>query len=68
MESKYAESDWDRNQTVTAPDWLDAVQKQIRSLRFGVVQIVVHDSRVVQIDWTEKLRFDSGGRRTDSAT
>jgi hypothetical protein len=27
-------------------------------MRFGVVQIVVHDSRVVQIERTEKLRLD----------
>ena len=27
-------------------------------MRFGVVQILVHDSRVVQIERTEKLRLD----------
>jgi hypothetical protein len=31
------------------------VQKQIASLRFGVVQ---HDARVVQVETTERLRFD----------
>jgi hypothetical protein len=67
MESTYADSDQARNQEIISPDWLDAVQKQIRSLRFGVIQIVVHDSRVVQIDRTEKLRFESGGHRADSA-
>jgi hypothetical protein len=36
----------------------------VSSLRFGVVQIVVHDSRVVQIERTEKTRLegDSLGR------
>jgi len=29
----------------------------IRSVRFGQVQIIIQDSRVVQIDKTEKLRF-----------
>ncbi|HYT59450.1 MAG TPA: YezD family protein [Haliangiales bacterium] len=43
------------------PTWLHLVKEQISSLRFGVVQIVVHDSRVVQIERTEKLRLD----RTD---
>lgn len=38
--------------------WLEIVQKQASSLRFGVVQITVHDSRVVQIETTERLRFD----------
>lgn len=38
--------------------WVDLVRKQVASLRFGVVQIVVHDSRVVQIERTEKVRLD----------
>lgn len=39
--------------------WLEVVRRQVGSLRFGVVQIVVHDSRVVQIERTEKVRFGS---------
>jgi len=33
---------------------LDAV----RSIRFGSVEVVVHDGKVVQIERKEKLRFD----------
>lgn len=40
-------------------DWLEAVRQQVNSLRFGVIQIVVHEGRVVQIDRTEKIRVDS---------
>jgi hypothetical protein len=40
------------------PSWVRLVQGQVESMRFGVVQIVVHDSRVVQIERTEKLRLD----------
>ena len=39
-------------------EWLEAVRRQVGSLRFGVVQIVVHDSRIVQIEKTERIRFD----------
>jgi hypothetical protein len=39
-------------------DWLEIVQKQVASLRFGVVQITVHDGRVVQVETTERLRFE----------
>jgi hypothetical protein len=39
-------------------DWLPIVQKQVTSLRFGVVQITVHDGRVVQVETTERLRFE----------
>ena len=37
--------------------WLEVVRKQVASLSFGVVQITVHDSKVVQIEKTEKIRF-----------
>ena len=46
------------NNNELSPDWLAIVSKQVESLRFGVVQIVVHESRVVQIERTEKLRLD----------
>jgi hypothetical protein len=42
---------------VTEAAWLELVRRQVGSLNFGVVQIVVHASRVVQIERTEKLRF-----------
>jgi hypothetical protein len=38
--------------------WIETVRAQVESLRFGVVQIVVHDSQVVQIERTEKVRLD----------
>jgi hypothetical protein len=39
------------------PAWLEIVRRQVTSLRFGVVQIVVHDSEVAQIDKTERVRL-----------
>ena len=38
---------------------LTEVLRAIRALRYGSVQIVVHDARVVQIETTEKKRFDA---------
>ena len=38
--------------------WLEVVSEQVNHLRFGVVQIVVHGGRVVQIEKTEKVRLD----------
>ncbi len=35
--------------------WLDLVQQQVERIQFGVVQIVIHESRVVRIERTEKL-------------
>lgn len=39
-------------------NWLEVVRRQVGSLRFGVVQIVVHDSQVTQIEKTERVRLD----------
>ncbi len=39
-------------------DWLSIVREKVESLRFGVVQIVVHDSKVTLIERTEKTRVD----------
>lgn len=36
------------------------ILEALRSIRYGYVQIVVQDSKVVQIDKTEKIRFDKG--------
>ncbi|MFT3869785.1 MAG: YezD family protein [Nibricoccus sp.] len=43
----------------TTPEWLQLVRGKVESLRYGVVQIVVHDNQVTQIERTEKTRFDS---------
>jgi hypothetical protein len=39
-------------------DWLEIVRRQVASLRYGVVEIVVHDSQVTQIEKTERVRLD----------
>ena len=35
----------------------------IRRLRYGAVEVTVHDGRIVQIETREKVRVDSAGRR-----
>ncbi|MCW1914776.1 YezD family protein [Luteolibacter sp. GHJ8] len=45
---------------VTPPpeaDWLDVVRRNVTGLRFGSVQIIVHEGRVTQIESLEKTRF-----------
>lgn len=42
-----------------ADTWLEVVRRHVGSLNFGVVQIVVHGARVVQIERTEKLRLEN---------
>lgn len=43
--------------------WLELVVQSVRSLRYGVVEIVVHDSRVIQIETTERVRLDTSESR-----
>ena len=44
-------------------EWLGIVAKQVESLKFGVVQITVHESRVVQIEKTEKVRLEKSEKK-----
>jgi hypothetical protein len=44
-------------------DWERAVVEAIRALRYGSVEVVVHEGRVVQIETRAKVRFDEAGRR-----
>jgi hypothetical protein len=43
--------------------WEREVLEAVRALRFGSIEIVVHDGRVVQIETRAKVRFDEAGRR-----
>jgi hypothetical protein len=49
-----------RNDQQTSKDWMELVKEKVRTLRFGVVQIVVHDSKVTQIERTERTRLNGG--------
>ena len=40
-------------------DWLEVVRRQVGSLHYGAVEIVVHDSQVTQIEKTERVRLDN---------
>ncbi len=45
--------------------WLELVVQNVKSLRYGVVEIVVHDSRVIQIEKTERVRLDKAETRAE---
>jgi hypothetical protein len=38
-------------------DWLEIVRTNVANLRFGSVQITVHEGRVTQVESIEKTRF-----------
>ena len=45
------------------PDWVKVVRMQVETLKFGTVQVTVHDSKVVQIERVEKTRLDRQQQR-----
>ena len=49
------------------PEWLSLVRDKVETLRYGVVQIVIHDSKVTQIERTEKIRIESRGAENSRA-
>jgi hypothetical protein len=44
-------------QEPTAEGWLDIVRQKVEAMRFGSVQIIVHEGRVTQVESTEKTRL-----------
>src|SRR5687768_7076189 len=47
------------------PAWEQAVRKAVRALRYGSVEVQVHDGRVVQVQTREKVRFADDRRPDD---
>jgi hypothetical protein len=39
--------------------WLERIAEVVNGLEYGSVVITVHDGRIVQIDRTERKRFDA---------
>lgn len=48
------------------PEWLALVREKVETLRYGVVQIVIHDSKVTLIERTEKTRLNQISDRPDT--
>jgi hypothetical protein len=57
-----ATTDLDRSKPLLDRDettWVETLLDAVRQLRFGSVEITVHDGRIVQIERKEKLRFET---------
>lgn len=39
-------------------NWLARITEAVEGLQYGTVQIVVHDGRIVQIERTERFRYE----------
>jgi hypothetical protein len=38
---------------------LERIAQALQGIRFGAIEIVIHEGRIVQIERKEKLRFDT---------
>ena len=43
------------------PNVEQEILRAVRSLHYGSVEIIIHDSKVVQIERKEKIRLDQSG-------
>lgn len=46
--------------------WQDRIVEQVSGLQYGQVIITVHDGRIVQIDRTERTRYDAPSNKSAS--
>jgi hypothetical protein len=57
-------------QDMTTDSWQEVVRRKVGAIRFGSVQITVHEGRVTQVEAVEKTRFapdkQPGGRPAKS--
>ncbi len=42
---------------IEVESWVEIVKQKVSALRFGSVQIIVHEGRVTQVESTEKTRL-----------
>lgn len=43
----------------TPTDWVEAVRRHVAAIRYGGIQITVHAGKVVQVERTERFRFEA---------
>jgi hypothetical protein len=48
----------------TDPRLASMILRAIREIRYGSVEIIIHDSRIVQIERKEKIRMDTDPSHT----
>jgi hypothetical protein len=46
-------------QTPGEPRWLEVIRECVGKMRFGTVQVVVHEGRVTQVDATHRTRLST---------
>ena len=55
-----AESDAGPDELPLSPALLRELRQALLAIRYGAIELVIHDGRVVQLERREKVRFDAG--------
>lgn len=50
---------WNLPSEAVSPELIDAIAAGLKDLRYGALEIVVHDGRVVQIERREKFKWNA---------
>jgi hypothetical protein len=50
--------DADHNQLPLPPLLIHELRQALRTIRYGAIELVIHDGRVVQLELREKVRFE----------
>ena len=48
----------------THRQWTQKILRALQEIRYGSVEIIIHDSRIVQIERKEKIRIDTDSSGT----
>lgn len=57
MAEVYNSASWINNDVLRTT--LERITHALKSIRFGAVEIVIHEGRIFQIERKEKVRFDA---------
>jgi len=55
--------DMQRAETTIEPALLRQLARVLENLRYGVVELTIHDGRIVQIERREKIRVEARGQQ-----
>ncbi|WP_438445928.1 YezD family protein [Gorillibacterium sp. sgz5001074] len=47
--------------------WLERIAQSLEGISFGTVQIVVHEGKIVQLEKTERYRFENEAKQQGAA-
>ncbi len=45
----------------TSEPWIEIIRRKVGAMRFGSVNLTIHDGRVTQVEATEKTRLPAEG-------